>query len=205
MPLLLCTGLLLSPALVARINRDRPGTSPAGETRLSAIAVARPTAERVSRNEPRTPPPSAVPVPLPPSPVAPAVAQAVTQAVVPHTHPSTTTTHTHATTTTRPPHTHAPAPSTTTTTTTTRAPAYKNGESGRASWYVAGAPGNCAHRTLPKGLVVRVTNVANGRSVTCRINDRGPYIDGRVIDLSKPDFEQLAGAGVGLIDVLLQW
>jgi rare lipoprotein A len=41
-----------------------------------------------------------------------------------------------------------------------------------------------AHRTLPMGTRVRVTNTHNGRSVVVRINDRGPYIGGRVIDLS---------------------
>ncbi len=41
-----------------------------------------------------------------------------------------------------------------------------------------------AHRTLPFGTRVRVTNVANGRSVTVRINDRGPFVPGRVVDVS---------------------
>jgi rare lipoprotein A len=41
-----------------------------------------------------------------------------------------------------------------------------------------------AHRTLPFGTMVRVTNQSNGRSVTVRINDRGPFVKGRVIDLS---------------------
>ncbi len=42
-----------------------------------------------------------------------------------------------------------------------------------------------AHKTLPFGTRVRVTNLRNGRSVVVRINDRGPYIRGRVIDLSR--------------------
>ncbi|CAA6809763.1 MAG: Rare lipoprotein A precursor [uncultured Sulfurovum sp.] len=41
-----------------------------------------------------------------------------------------------------------------------------------------------AHKTLPFGTVVKVTNLRNKRSVTVRINDRGPYIRGRIIDLS---------------------
>ena len=41
-----------------------------------------------------------------------------------------------------------------------------------------------AHRTLPFGTMVRVTNEGNGRSVTVRINDRGPFVKGRVIELS---------------------
>lgn len=42
-----------------------------------------------------------------------------------------------------------------------------------------------AHRRLPMGTIVRVTNERNGRQVTVRINDRGPYIPGRIIDLSR--------------------
>ena len=42
-----------------------------------------------------------------------------------------------------------------------------------------------AHKTLPFGTRVRVTNMRNGRSVVVRINDRGPYIRGRIIDLSR--------------------
>jgi rare lipoprotein A len=41
-----------------------------------------------------------------------------------------------------------------------------------------------AHRTLPFGTRVRVTNLDNGRSVTVRVNDRGPFVKGRIIDLS---------------------
>jgi len=41
-----------------------------------------------------------------------------------------------------------------------------------------------AHRTLPLGTVVRVTNIANGQQICVRINDRGPYVNGRVLDLS---------------------
>lgn len=41
-----------------------------------------------------------------------------------------------------------------------------------------------AHRTLPFGSIVKVTNLSNGRSVVVRINDRGPFISGRVIDVS---------------------
>jgi rare lipoprotein A len=42
-----------------------------------------------------------------------------------------------------------------------------------------------AHRTLPLGAEVKVTNLENGRSVTVRVKDRGPAITGRLIDLSK--------------------
>jgi rare lipoprotein A len=49
-----------------------------------------------------------------------------------------------------------------------------------------------AHRTLPLGTVARVTNLANGRSVILRINDRGPYITGRILDVSKGAAKVLA-------------
>ncbi|MGD0317953.1 MAG: septal ring lytic transglycosylase RlpA family protein [Xanthobacteraceae bacterium] len=52
-----------------------------------------------------------------------------------------------------------------------------NGEHARASGLTA------AHRTLPFGTMVRVTNQRSGRSVVVRINDRGPFIRGRVIDV----------------------
>ena len=42
----------------------------------------------------------------------------------------------------------------------------------------------CAHPTLPFGTKVRVTNLRNGRSVIVRINDRGPFVSNRIIDLS---------------------
>ena len=72
-------------------------------------------------------------------------------------------------------------------------------ESGEASWYGPGFDGNptangelfdtsqltAAHRTLPFGTIVRVYSSATARCVFVRINDRGPFIDGRVIDLSR--------------------
>jgi rare lipoprotein A (peptidoglycan hydrolase) len=98
------------------------------------------------------------------------------------------------TTTTRP----QPKP----TTTTTTAPA--NQQTGKASWYQAPA-GTCAHRTLPMGTVLRVTNLANGRTVSCRVADRGPYVSGRIIDLDREDFDRIASAAAGVIDVRIEW
>ena len=60
-----------------------------------------------------------------------------------------------------------------------------------------------AHRTLPFGTVVTVTDTDNGRSVSVRINDRGPYWPGRCIDLTRAAFERLAPASRGVIPVLL--
>ena len=60
-----------------------------------------------------------------------------------------------------------------------------------------------AHRTLPFGTRVRVTNVSTGRSVTVRVNDRGPFVPGRVIDVSQAAAEQLGMVGRGVTKVKL--
>jgi len=60
-----------------------------------------------------------------------------------------------------------------------------------------------AHRTLPFGTQVRVTNVANGRSVTVRINDRGPFVRGRVVDVSYLAAKTLGMTGRGIAKVKL--
>lgn len=54
-----------------------------------------------------------------------------------------------------------------------------------------------AHRTLPFGTHVEVTNVANGKTTTVRINDRGPFVDNRVIDLSRAAARELDMLGAG--------
>lgn len=53
-----------------------------------------------------------------------------------------------------------------------------------------------AHRTLPFGTLVRVTNLTNGRTTVVRINDRGPFIKNRVIDLSQAAAQQLQFSGL---------
>ena len=60
-----------------------------------------------------------------------------------------------------------------------------------------------AHKTLPFGTVVRVTNLANGSTVEVEINDRGPYVDGRIIDLSRSAAEQLGFINLGVTEVKL--
>lgn len=60
-----------------------------------------------------------------------------------------------------------------------------------------------AHRTLPFGTWVRVDNLDNGRTTTVRITDRGPFIDGRIIDLSKAAAREIAMLGPGLAKVEL--
>lgn len=61
-----------------------------------------------------------------------------------------------------------------------------------------------AHRTLPFNTVVRVTNQANGRNVEVRINDRGPYIGDRIIDISRRAAEEIDMIQVGVQEVELQ-
>jgi rare lipoprotein A len=56
-----------------------------------------------------------------------------------------------------------------------------------------------AHRTLPFGTMVRVTNARSGRSVVVRINDRGPFVRGRVIDLSPAAARELGVSGLASV------
>jgi rare lipoprotein A len=55
------------------------------------------------------------------------------------------------------------------------------------------------------GTVVTVTNLANGRKVQCRVADRGPNVAGRIIDLAKTTFDDLAPPSSGVIDVRITW
>ncbi|MEM1377662.1 MAG: septal ring lytic transglycosylase RlpA family protein [Pseudomonadota bacterium] len=82
------------------------------------------------------------------------------------------------------------------------APSFAAQGCGQASWYALTsqtasgemmnpAAYTAAHKTLPFGTRVTVTNRNNGRSVTVRINDRGPFTKGRVIDLSKAAASQI--------------
>lgn len=61
-----------------------------------------------------------------------------------------------------------------------------------------------AHKTLPFGTKVRVTNMNNNQTVEVIVNDRGPYAEGRIIDLSKSAAEKLGFAHLGLTDVKLE-
>lgn len=58
-----------------------------------------------------------------------------------------------------------------------------------------------ANKTLPFNTMVRVTNVANGKSTVVRINDRGPYVAGRCLDLSRAAFAQIASLDAGTVQV----
>lgn len=88
-----------------------------------------------------------------------------------------------------------------------------NLQRGKASWYGGKHHGGptasgerynkramtAAHKTWPMGTRVRVTNLKNGRSVVLRINDRGPYVKGRIIDVSEVAAEQLDMIDAGVV------
>mgnify|MGYP003390937083 CR=1 FL=1 len=61
-----------------------------------------------------------------------------------------------------------------------------------------------AHKTLPFGTKVRVTNEANGKSVVVRINDRGPFVKGRIIDMSTAAFASIGSTDSGIAKVKLE-
>jgi len=93
-----------------------------------------------------------------------------------------------------------------------------HGEAGIASYYADKYQGRltangerfnmydltAAHKTLPFDSIVRVVNRGNGRSVVVRINDRGPFIKGRIIDLSYAAFGRIASHHDGLADVVIE-
>jgi rare lipoprotein A len=95
------------------------------------------------------------------------------------------------------------APPTTTPPPTTQ-PRPTNGQSGTATYYEGGSSGGCAHRTLPFGTVVTVTAVSSGRSITCTVDDRGPF-GSPIIDLSPTSFSALAPLSAGVISVRISW
>jgi rare lipoprotein A len=91
-------------------------------------------------------------------------------------------------------------------------------QTGLASWYGPKFAGRrtsngeifdpsqltAAHRTLPFGTLVRVTNLVNGRSVVVRINDRGPFKPGRIIDLSRAAADAVGMTRMGVANVRLE-
>ena len=96
--------------------------------------------------------------------------------------------------------------------------ATKIAQSGVASYYGPGFHGRrtangeafdmhamtAAHRTLPFGTKVKVTNLANGKSAIVRVNDRGPYANGRIIDLSVAAAKQIGSTSSGTARVTLE-
>ncbi len=95
---------------------------------------------------------------------------------------------------------------------------YDYNETGIASWYGPGFDGKktangetydenaltAAHKTLPLPTMVRVTNLENGRSIEVRLNDRGPYAPGRIIDMSRRGAQLLGFSEQGIARVRVQ-
>ena len=89
---------------------------------------------------------------------------------------------------------------------------------GKASWYGPGFHGRltangeifdenaltAAHKELPFGTKVLVTNLTNGKSTIVTINDRGPYVKGRHIDLSRAAAKEVGMIDAGVVDVMMQ-
>lgn len=96
---------------------------------------------------------------------------------------------------------------------------FDTSDTGKASWYGAKHHGKrtasgerfdqhaltAAHRSLPFGTRVKVTNLNNKRSVTVRINDRGPYSRGRIIDVSRRAATELGMLKAGVAPVRIEW
>lgn len=92
-------------------------------------------------------------------------------------------------------------------------------ESGKASYYADKFEGRktangdvfkqnkrtAAHKTLPFGTKVKVKNLVNGKTVKVIINDRGPFVKGRVIDLSKKAAKKIGMVQAGVVDVVVSY
>jgi rare lipoprotein A len=190
LPVLFCGVLLGAPLLLTRLT-----SAPASSTQLdagvaTAELAARTASPRASRSE-------AAPRPL-------AFTVEDTQTTTTTTSAPTTTTTARprpklvtTTTTTRP----KPKP---TTTTTAAPPKPTHSQTGGASWYSAGAT-DCAHRTVPMGTVLVVTNLANGKATQCKVTTRGPFTAGRIVDLSRTVFGRIASTSSGVINVRIDW
>lgn len=75
---------------------------------------------------------------------------------------------------------------------------------GQSSWYSHEGCDCAANPWMPIGSQAKVTNTANGKSVIVTINDRGPFVPGRIIDLDKIAFAKIASTGSGVIDVKME-
>ncbi|MEK7172196.1 MAG: septal ring lytic transglycosylase RlpA family protein [Patescibacteria group bacterium] len=93
-----------------------------------------------------------------------------------------------------------------------------NAQFGYASWYADGLAKTkltvgleykeknltAAHRDFPFGTILKVTNMNNGKQIEVVVNDRGPFVPGRIIDLSKSAFSALESTSAGVISVRVE-
>lgn len=179
----------LLPAAAAESDDGAPVTTIAQAESISLYALAAKAAAQAAEAEARE------------------TATTVKKKVVPVTTTTTVKPATPATTTTTKPAAISIAVPPTTATTITATPGvYGSGQSatGNASWFAA-TNGTCAHRTLPFGTIVKITRIRTGATATCRVNDRGPSDESRLIDLADDVFESLAPTGAGLMPVTIEW
>lgn len=177
-----------SPETVDDRRSSRPSLPRASRSRASSAVFEAANAEpATTTSTTQAPPTTAAPTTTAPKVVAKAAVRTTTTTAKPK--PATTTTAKPKPTTTVPPTTTAPP----------------NRQEGGASYFESRGPSICAHRTIAFGTVVRVTNLENGKRTTCTVNDRGPYIDGRIIDLSPQTFASIAPLEDGVIQVAIEW
>ncbi|MET7965898.1 septal ring lytic transglycosylase RlpA family protein [Micromonospora sp. NPDC005305] len=199
--------------MAGRHLRTRKFSSPAGIAATAAVGVALAVggtvgAVQLTSAEPASAPAAveALPSTLAPSSASPSASPSLSPS--PKATPSPTATRTQAASRSK---ARTASPKPTAKKTTTAAKVVDSGSCG-ASFYDEGqmtANGEtfnpdaltAAHKTLPFNTKVRVTNPANGKSVVVRINDRGPYIDGRCIDLSRAAFAAIASTDLGELTV----
>jgi rare lipoprotein A len=170
--------VLIGAAVVSL--RLGPAGGPSSLT--GADAADRSTASRADRGEPRT-------------------AQSTTEPVVTALDPASPTPSPSPSKATSPtPRRSQPAPSGSAVSSGTCGVSYYDTGSTTASGEPFDPNGmTAAHRTLPFNTRVRVTNPANGKSVVVRINDRGPFVSGRCLDLARGAFMVIASLGAGVI------
>lgn len=61
-----------------------------------------------------------------------------------------------------------------------------------------------AHKTLPFGTMLLVTNLENGKSIRVKVNDRGPFVKGRIIDLTRASFAKIGNTDQGILSVKIE-
>jgi hypothetical protein len=162
---------------------------PAQFTQPLAVAVSAPAAAASHTAA------AALVAPRPKAPVSPVLATAITPHVAPH--PAVVTVH-------PPPAPVHPSPPATPAPHATGPAAPPRAEVGQASWYWAPA-GTCANPSLPFGTVLTIVDLTTGKTATCRVEDRGPYAAGRIVDLSPDVFARLEPLGDGIADVSITW
>ncbi|WNM41833.1 septal ring lytic transglycosylase RlpA family protein [Micromonospora halotolerans] len=203
--------------MAGRHLRTRKFSSPAGIAATAAVGVVLAIggtvgAVQLTSAEPAATPAAveALPSTLAPSSASPSASPSVSPSLTPSPKatPSPTATRTQAASRSK---TRTASPKPTAKKTTAAAKVVDSGSCG-ASFYDEGqmtANGEtfnpdaltAAHKTLPFNTKVRVTNPANGKSVVVRINDRGPFVAGRCLDLSRAAFAAIASTDLGELTV----